>query len=59
MLPFENPVLIRQQQVPTQRKRDVMQQQRISLHEALTEMKEKFSARCSLEVHGFSDDLVK
>ena len=59
MLHFENPVLIRQQQVPTQRKRDAMQQQRVSLHEALTEMKEKFSARCLLEVHGFSDDLVK
>ena len=58
-LPFENPPLIEQQQVPVQRKRDVMQQQRINLQEALTEMKEKFSARCSLEVHGFSDDLVK
>ena len=58
-LTFENPVLIRQQQVLIQRKRDVMQQQRINLKEALTEMKEKFSTRCSLEVHGFSDDLLK
>jgi hypothetical protein len=39
--------------------RDISDQQRNDICDALTELKDKFKHHCPLEVHGFSDELVQ
>lgn len=59
VLPFNEQPANEEQQAYSQRKRCITMEQLVDLQEALMEMKATFDSHCSLEVHGFSSDLIK
>lgn len=58
-LPFEKDHVPDHEALPPLRKRDISDQQRNDMQDALTELKDKFKGHCPLEAHGFFDELVQ
>jgi superfamily II DNA helicase RecQ len=57
-LPFEKSNVVTDTEEP-QQQRDVTEQQRHDLYNALTELEQTFEQHCVLELHGYSNELVK